>query len=92
MKKNYYLTGSIIGILAATIVDWLLMGNSLFKLFILDQSFNLKNSLPILIAIAGQFTDFFAWAGKPLIWLMMVGAPASLVIGSVYYFIQTKRS
>lgn len=40
--------------------------------------------------INGQLQDFFSWFVKPIYWLVVVGLPSSLIIGSTY-FLFTKK-
>lgn len=40
--------------------------------------------------INGKFHEFVDWFVKPLYWLTVIGVPASLLVGTVYFFIRTK--
>ena len=38
--------------------------------------------------INGKLHEFVDWFVKPLYWLTVIGVPASLVVGTVYYFVR----
>ncbi len=40
--------------------------------------------------INGEMDSVYAWFVKPLYWLTLLGVPASLVVGAVYFLIRTK--